>query len=42
MYIKDWPDVKVRLTNVIEAGDLVAYQIECQEKRSLWAFCNMG
>ena len=29
-FLKDWPDVKVRLVNVIEAGDMVAYQAEDQ------------
>jgi len=29
-FFKDWPDVKVRLVHVIEAGDLVAFQAEYQ------------
>lgn len=29
-YFKDWPDLKSKLVNVIEAGDLVAYHIENQ------------
>jgi hypothetical protein len=29
-YFKDWPDLKTRLVNVIETGDLVAYHVENQ------------
>jgi predicted SnoaL-like aldol condensation-catalyzing enzyme len=29
-FFKEWPDVKVHLVNLIEAGDLVSYHIECQ------------
>ena len=29
-YFKEWPDIKARLVNVIEAGDLVAYHVENQ------------
>jgi hypothetical protein len=29
-YYKDWPDLKSRLVNVIESGDLVAYHAENQ------------
>ncbi len=29
-FFKDWPDVKARLVNVIENGDLVAFQSEYQ------------
>lgn len=29
-YIKDWPDLKARLVNVVETGDLVAYHAENQ------------
>ena len=29
-YNKEWPDLKARLVNVIEAGDLVAYHAENQ------------
>jgi predicted ester cyclase len=29
-YFKEWPDLKARLVNVIEAGDLVAYHAENQ------------
>jgi predicted ester cyclase len=29
-YFKEWPDLKARLVNAIEVGDLVAYQAEFQ------------
>lgn len=29
-YFKDWPDLKARLVNVVESGDLVAYHAENQ------------
>jgi hypothetical protein len=29
-WLKDWPDLEIRLVNVIEAGDLVAYHAENQ------------
>ena len=30
LFFKDWPDLKTRLVNVMEAGDLVAYHAENQ------------
>ncbi len=29
-YLTEYPDLKARLIHVIESGDLVAYQLECQ------------
>lgn len=42
-YFKDWPDLKARLVNVIESGDLVAYHAEYQGRNvkygrsAMWA-----
>jgi hypothetical protein len=42
-FFKDYPDFKIRLVNVIEAGDLVAYQAEDQghnvryNRTAVWA-----
>lgn len=29
-YLKEWPDLKARMVNAIESGDMVAYQVENQ------------
>jgi len=38
-FFKDWPDLKARLVNVIEAGDLVAYHAENQGHNVRYGRC---